>query len=361
MLYGYSTKLQNSQSFQSIKDIAHNFIGQLLAYGWGFPSAKPIAFLAHSLGGLVLKDALVQLDKSQDQTYKTLLGLIRGVVFFGVPNLGMEQSHFHAIVRNNPNETLVDDIARNSPYLRRLNEAFDEGSFNSKLQWFWAFETSESPTVREDQPEWTTGHPATLNMVVRETSLTNVEEADFMSATSRTVQLYIRELQAEQERTKSLMYMKRLEPFLISMQQLEHVGEALRLFDSMPQVMAYVWSIEQIKERISRNTRLIENQVSIVEFEVIRTESAMTDQRFQRHKAAHDNDRRAIVAQWLSPFNGDIEQDRHRKARSFCKDPGRWLLNNSQFQQWFGEKDCLTPFLWLSGIPGAGMKLSSKF
>lgn len=147
IIYGYNTKLHNSQAFQSIKDIAHNFIGQLPAYGWGFWSAKPIAFLAHSIGGLVLKDALIQLDKSEDQAYKTLLGLIRSAVFFGVPKLSIEQSHFHAIVQNHPNEALVDDIARNSPYLRRLNEAFDEGSFNSKLQCFWAFETSESPTV----------------------------------------------------------------------------------------------------------------------------------------------------------------------------------------------------------------------
>lgn len=114
-------------------------------------------------------------------------------------------------------------------------------------------------------------------------------------------------------------------------------------------------SIDQIKESIARNKRLIENQVSIVDFEAIRTDSALAEQKFQRQKAAQDGDRRAMVAQWLSPFNADTEQDRHRKARSICKDPGRWLFNNAQFQQWFEIKGRLTPFLWLSGIPGAGM------
>lgn len=147
VVYGHDTKLHDSQSFQSIQDLAHKLIDQLLAYGWKNSSAKPIAFLAHSLGGLVLKEALIQLDKSQDQAYKTLLTVIQGAVFFGVPNLGMEQAHFRTVVRNNPNEALVDDIGRNSNYLRRLNEAFNAASFGARLKCFWAFETSESPTL----------------------------------------------------------------------------------------------------------------------------------------------------------------------------------------------------------------------
>ena len=149
VIYGYDTKLYDSQSFQSISDLAHEFINQFQAYSWGMGSAKPkpLAFLAHSLGGLVLKETLVQLAKSSNETYKSLLGLVRGAVFFGVPNLGMEQAHFQAIVQNNPNEALIDDIARNSNYLRRLNEEFSRCSLSEHLQCFWAFETCESPTV----------------------------------------------------------------------------------------------------------------------------------------------------------------------------------------------------------------------
>jgi len=95
----------------------------------------------------VLKEALVQMGKNRNRQYETLLGAVLGVVFFGVPNLGMEQAHFRTIVENNPNEALVDDIGRNSNYLRRLNEAFGKGSYSTELRCFWAFETSESPTV----------------------------------------------------------------------------------------------------------------------------------------------------------------------------------------------------------------------
>src|SRR5262245_30108345 len=98
VVYGYDTKLHDSQSFQSISDLAHELINQLQTYGWDLRSAKPVAFLAHSLGGLVLKEALIQLASSSNEAYKSLLGVVRGVVFFGVPNLGMEQAHCRTIV-----------------------------------------------------------------------------------------------------------------------------------------------------------------------------------------------------------------------------------------------------------------------
>jgi alpha-beta hydrolase superfamily lysophospholipase len=152
VIYGYDTKLGSSKSFQLISDLAQALINQLQTYGWDLQSAKPVVFLAHSLGGLVLKEAMVQLDNSSNEGYKSLLSLFRGAVFFGVPNLGMEQSHFRTVVHNNPNEALVDDIARNSNYLRRLNDTFARSSVQSRLKCFWAYETSESPTILVSQP-----------------------------------------------------------------------------------------------------------------------------------------------------------------------------------------------------------------
>jgi hypothetical protein len=152
IIYGYDTKLGGSQSFQLIPDLAQALINQLQTYGWNSASAKPVVFLAHSLGGLVLREALVKLDRSPDEGYTALLSLFAGAVFFGVPNLGMEQSHFQTIVDDNPNETLVDDIARGSNYLRRLNDSSSNSSFQSRFKCFWAYETSQSPTILVSQP-----------------------------------------------------------------------------------------------------------------------------------------------------------------------------------------------------------------
>lgn len=112
----------------------------LHAYGWTSTSAKPIVFLAHSLKGLLLRDAMVQLNTSPNQGYKKLLNLFSGAVFFGVPNLGMEQEHLLSIVGDNPNEDLLLDIARGSNYLKHLNTSYQAGSFGS-FQSRWAYET----------------------------------------------------------------------------------------------------------------------------------------------------------------------------------------------------------------------------
>ena len=152
IIYGYDTKLAGSQSFQRIPDLAQALITQLQTCGWSLTSAKPIVFLAHSLGGLVLREAMVKLDKRSDKQYSALLRLFAGAVFFGVPNLGMEQSYFLSIVDGNPNEALVDDIARDSNYLSQLNKKSLDGSFQSRFKCFWAYETSKSPTVMVSQP-----------------------------------------------------------------------------------------------------------------------------------------------------------------------------------------------------------------
>lgn len=147
IIYGYDTKLYESRSFQNIPDLAQDLINHLLACGWGSQSSTPIAFLAHSLGGLVLKEALVQLASQSNEEYGDLLNLVLGAVFFGVPSLGMKQSHFRTIVRNNPNQALVDDIAPYSPYLQDLAKKFAGNSLDSRIKSFWAYETLESPTA----------------------------------------------------------------------------------------------------------------------------------------------------------------------------------------------------------------------
>ncbi|KAI9148085.1 DNA repair protein RAD5B [Paramyrothecium foliicola] len=351
LLYGYNTRLHDSNSFQNIGDLAIELINQLQACGYHLPSSKPLAFLAHSLGGLVLREALVQLAGSQNVVYKALTQTIQGVLFFGVPNLGMEQAHFRAIVQNNPNEALVDDMARNSNYLPRLNESFNEGPCKGKFHYFWAYETSESPTVTRDasgkvdrngplailvsresatcrlndtDPSVTFPINATHSDMVkftrdshyyhivisklseilslleseeiaanvipspgveqpalaaasnegpieptsqastlvplqtfpgqhkrslaseverfkRDAILTVAEEESFNDASFFTVQLFLRELQAEQAKNGSLIHLKRLEPILNSTQQLEESFDSFNVLVDTPLAMGFIW------------------------------------------------------------------------------------------------------------------------
>ena len=51
----------------------------------------------------------------------------------------------------------------------------------------------------------------------------------------------IRGLQTEQERTQSLMNLKRLAPFLVSIEQFGELCADIDIFHNLPRVMAYIW------------------------------------------------------------------------------------------------------------------------
>ncbi|GKZ39023.1 hypothetical protein AbraIFM66950_011681 [Aspergillus brasiliensis] len=147
ILYGYDTRLEGSQSFQTISDLARQLIEQLLAYR-APGSVTPLAFLAHSLGGLVVKQALRDLAENySDKESQDLLSAVRGAIFFGVPNTGMRQKAMEAIVGHQPNKVLVGDLSKNSKFIKRLAKAFPTKPFYKNCKFFWAYETEMSPTV----------------------------------------------------------------------------------------------------------------------------------------------------------------------------------------------------------------------
>lgn len=54
MVYGYESNVPNSESFQNLEDLGttlHSDLRTLLSNG----SFKPTVFIAHSLGGLIIK------------------------------------------------------------------------------------------------------------------------------------------------------------------------------------------------------------------------------------------------------------------------------------------------------------------
>jgi hypothetical protein len=72
-------------------------------------------------------------------------------------------------------------------------------------------------------------------------NLTRDEENEFTSTTFDVAKYAIRELQMEQERNENMMYLKRLEPFLESMQQFSEAVEAAEVFSRVSHIMAHVW------------------------------------------------------------------------------------------------------------------------
>lgn len=89
-----------------------------------------------------------------------VLGLIRGILFFGTPNEGMDNSNLVLMARGQPNEDFVRSIGTDSAELRRLgmqwHDVFKRASPNlfKNLEIFSYYETEKSPTYIEINGKW---------------------------------------------------------------------------------------------------------------------------------------------------------------------------------------------------------------
>ncbi|KAH6608207.1 hypothetical protein Trco_004520, partial [Trichoderma cornu-damae] len=150
ILYGYDTKLVGSKSFQRVADLANSLIHELKMGGWSSPSSKRLIFLAHSLGGVVLKQSLLMLADS-GVAYESILKRTQGAIFFGVPSDGMSISDIHNMLGDQPNKgALVEEISSGSTFLRNLEEKASGVLHVRGMKLFWAYETQTTPTVQID-------------------------------------------------------------------------------------------------------------------------------------------------------------------------------------------------------------------
>jgi hypothetical protein len=147
--YGCDSRLTGSSPFQLIRHIALSLIHHLKSGDWNLMSSKPIVFLAHSLGGLVLEDVIIRIADSSDSRFSSILRNVQGAIMFGVPSLKMKQDHLRAMVEGQMNETLIRDLSgeNGASYLRQQNKRFDGISFPRKTTTFWAYETEDTETA----------------------------------------------------------------------------------------------------------------------------------------------------------------------------------------------------------------------
>jgi hypothetical protein len=152
IIYGYDTRLLGDESFQVIEDLALSLIAQLRSIGKTSTCAKPLIFFAHSLGGIILKQAMVVLAGSSG-IEKLILERVRSIFFFGVPHLGMEMSHLLAVARGQPNEALIRALSREAGYLTLLDDQFQGIVVFPKIRIISAYETRLSRAAQVGNTE----------------------------------------------------------------------------------------------------------------------------------------------------------------------------------------------------------------
>lgn len=102
----------------------------------GIEPDRPIIFVAHSLGGLVVKQALItarehESTQSENEDYARILRNTIGIIFLGTPHKGSDQARWDAVAANlarilkkDHNDTIVEALSRGSSVLESLQSSF---------------------------------------------------------------------------------------------------------------------------------------------------------------------------------------------------------------------------------------------
>ncbi|PON19965.1 hypothetical protein TGAM01_v211171 [Trichoderma gamsii] len=149
LLYGYNTSLVNSESFQDIGDIAKRLSSDVNAIRGGRPGQDvfmptPIVFIAHSLGGLVVKEAIYKMSEQYPDDFLSIYGLL----LFGVPNGGIKTQYWMPIVDRNPNRGLITSLEPDAYYLRSLQDNFNRVFCFPDARVTSVYETMKSATTK---------------------------------------------------------------------------------------------------------------------------------------------------------------------------------------------------------------------
>ncbi|KAI1496365.1 hypothetical protein F5X99DRAFT_422182 [Biscogniauxia marginata] len=146
--FGYNANFRSSaqSSSLSISDFSKNLLYDMLfsTDPDGNPlrlGEAPIIFVAHSMGGLVFKQAY--LDARLDDRYASLINSIKAVIFLSTPHRGSDlakplnkilSASFGLTPKN-----YVSELIQNGPFLRTINEQFRH--LAPSLQIFSFYET----------------------------------------------------------------------------------------------------------------------------------------------------------------------------------------------------------------------------
>ncbi|RDW82749.1 hypothetical protein BP6252_03861 [Coleophoma cylindrospora] len=144
LIYGYNTQVQGSQSFQDLEALGSTLRTSIESMN----EVKPLIFIAHSLGGLIVKQALIQMGSGSDESQR-IIHSTYGVLFFGVPNQGMKIESFLPIVKQQPNASLLYTLGTESQLLREQSRAFQKVFDFQDSKVFCFYETLESPTAEQ--------------------------------------------------------------------------------------------------------------------------------------------------------------------------------------------------------------------
>ncbi|KAL8846162.1 MAG: hypothetical protein Q9221_008730 [Calogaya cf. arnoldii] len=146
--FGYDSRTAFAKAVVDIEDVADMLLDRIEGIrDSNQEQSRPLIFIAHSLGGIVVKKAIIRAHE-RSQHYGALLQSTHGIVFMGVPHRGADSARWASLVANilqvgqlgwGTNTNFVEALKRNSPIFSDISRQFVERAEQLTIRTF--FET----------------------------------------------------------------------------------------------------------------------------------------------------------------------------------------------------------------------------
>ncbi|KAI9924003.1 hypothetical protein MW887_007461 [Aspergillus wentii] len=130
LLFGYNSNVGIQSSSAGVREQAQNLLNRLRLERQGFEN-RPIIFIAHSLGGILVKEALVQAKLGE--AYCSIYTATFGIAFFGTPHRGSPLARVGDVVAKvvrtvlrNPSNTFLNALKKDDLYANELSSNFQQ-------------------------------------------------------------------------------------------------------------------------------------------------------------------------------------------------------------------------------------------
>ena len=147
-LYGYDAKPHDGGEPTSAEGIALSLISGLRGIGRSSLSAKPVVFLAHSLGGSVLKQCPINLANA-GQSEMFMLRTVKACIFMAVPNCLPGPIQLNSMVHDKRFTGLLKELqaAKNVGYLSSMSGMLGGIAQANGIRLCSGYETVEASTT----------------------------------------------------------------------------------------------------------------------------------------------------------------------------------------------------------------------
>ena len=136
MTFGYDSTVAFSKSVANIEDKALELLNALSSERVPAPGcqSRPIVFICHSLGGIVVKKALILAhERNSNPEFKDILDNTKAIAFLGVPHQGSNSAWWATVaasflksasIGTSTNTAVVSDLVKGSTTLANISMQF---------------------------------------------------------------------------------------------------------------------------------------------------------------------------------------------------------------------------------------------